>query len=308
MTLVVNPSGCKVQSSVQESKFLLIRHLKTEFNLEMSMAEEKKNYNEICRIRFGVDYLDSEPSASHIKEMSRADCLKEVNIEKIYMSPLIRSLETCRQVLQLIEASTNQKLEPKIKVLPLLFEKIEDSCDISLDLDGKLKDYSSFKFRDSEIEVDWTEFSKISNPNIYQLAYCDNAAANDKICNSPVSSFNIIDQQEQLNALSDPREYKEFIGTKILSRMKDLSEQNEFIESYRSVSQRLKEVNIQILREQADGHVNELDKKVLIIGHSVLFHYWCTEKVYQDTLNPYYQTEKLENCGVVGVKIESTDI
>jgi hypothetical protein len=73
---------------------------------------------------------------------------------------------TCQNVLK--SAGVN----PHVIVHPLIFEKIEDSCDLLGDINSNMKAWNNY---------DWSLYKNIEHTNIYQLNYCDNVPIKKKL-------------------------------------------------------------------------------------------------------------------------------
>ena len=134
---IKNSISLLVNSNLKESKIILQRHLKTNFNQRAANAINNKDNSALFNCRFDLNLIDSEITSDAYDDMKRAEHLKYLNITRIYVSPSRRALLTAFASMKLIENSQNQSSIPQIDVHPLLFEKVEDSCDLNYNINQK---------------------------------------------------------------------------------------------------------------------------------------------------------------------------
>lgn len=321
MPIRPNPICLLTNPSVNESKFILMRHLKTLFNEGHHKAILSKDVNKIYSIRFNNSYVDTEITPNAVEEMKRANELTNVNVEKIYVSPMKRTLLTCLESIKLLEKSNKQKEPPIVEINPFLFEKIEDSSDLNNNLNTKKENFSTFVFRNKKYPINWDKMTSVFNNNdylYYQLRFCDQIL-DDKLANNKIAKYDIENELKnniitnnfynyvlsKAKNMSDEdlsEEINNNIIPNVIHEMKRLAEYDNdaFIESFDSVSYRLKQVTKDIQKCYPNPQ-NNIDNKVLIIGHSVLFQYWCTQSIKKDSFDPHIDRERLYNCELVGV-------
>lgn len=292
----INPSRCVVVP-ILKSKLILLRHLRTNFNEDYEKAAEENNKLKALDIRCDKKYIDSDVFKSSKEDLIRAEEIKKYNIQKIYVSPTLRTVLTLLEVLKIIEQSQSE-IVPEVKVLPLLFEKIEDSCDIISNLNQRIVDYNSFSFRNKTYKIDWTEFNSSVQNQIYQLKYMRNLFSDNNISfyNQALDLINT----NNISSIYDDS----LLTSQILDNIRKLSEKGEYIEDFSSVNQRLLHVKHQIYAENKENW-DDKKSKILVIGHSVLFRYWYSKYVKSyETYEPIYSHNKLFNCEIKGVDFE----
>lgn len=324
--IITNPYRLKLCSNIHKAPIILIRHIRSVFNEVNRIALNNNDTEFVKSIRFNRSLIDSDILNQAQLEMEKANALKELNIRHIITSPLKRTLITCNESIKKIEQSKLTINPPIVEVHPLLYEKIEDSCDLIRSLEENEKFFSVFNFRDKLFPVDWGKFNSMPytlyDKRIYQLKNCrklaiknmNNANANNSyktnyLGNSDNSnSFKLIDIDKDyyynfgIKSLNSKEVNIEDVFGFLLDEMKKLSEINECIEDYESTFERIRE-----LYKYVKGIVSGLDQskneKILIVGHSVFLKYWCTELICQETFKPKSETKKLGNCEIVGVEL-----
>jgi len=84
--------------------------------------------------------------------------------------------------------------------------------------------------------------------------------------------------------------------------MKELGLHNKYIESSRKTMERL-----ELFKMYINGFLDENnsklggDKKVLVVGHSILFKHLTSRKLYEDTYEPFEDEIVLKNCETVSL-------
>ena len=298
---VTNKIACIIKPSIQQSKVILQRHLRTVFNERFSIANQNNNNEEKFNARFSDKLIDSELTPDAVKDMVRSNELKNHYIEKIFVSPKHRTLLTAIETIKLLEESSKQTSPPQIKVLPLLFEKMEDSCDLNYKINQKRKEFSKFTFRGKQYDVDWSSFN-IDDYLTYQLKFCDQRVFENKVVSCSGHYYDIANAKlKNINDNMKETEYNNILSTLIIEAMKQLSYHNTYIESFQSIHKRLNLVQTEI-KSICKSNWSNIDNKILVIGHSVLFKYWCTQKLTSSTsYEPVHDREKLKNCELIGV-------
>lgn len=308
MTATFNPVRCYVKPSINESKFIMMRHLKTVFNHESEIASKIKCKNSLIKARFDKKLVDSPITDNATEEMKRAKELQNLNIKKIYLSPMKRTILTTLESVKLLEKSKNQVEAPQIEVLPHLFEKIEDSCDLNKDLKYKISNYQTFEFRGKTYPINWKRFNMMDF-QYSQLQYCDQITdENHQTRKADLHYYKMA--LRSLKGLNCEHEVEQNYNNKVLPIVLDymyrLSKNNDYIESYESVAARIKKIKSIIKKdfENDENDLNDISKKVMLVGHSVIFQFWKTDHVIDGDLNkPKIVRDKLKNCELVGVDL-----
>jgi len=161
-------------NSQNSSSIILVRHAESLFNSEISKLKQFKNtlnhseYEDSHhKIRFNQDLIDCS-----ITENGKMQCqtagqeLKKngTQISHVIVSPLKRCLMTAENIINEMGHKNPNFKPPQFVVHPLIFEKIEDSCDLIQDIEKNMKLFSYF---------DWNMFKGITHAPIYQYQYCD---------------------------------------------------------------------------------------------------------------------------------------
>jgi broad specificity phosphatase PhoE len=298
MKRIFIPNPLKIQSRIinqvsclkndLKSNLFIIRHAESHFNkaiFEIKNGIEKKNISleeyekKNKEIRFGVDFCDSP-----LTDYGRSQCLlasnllKTLDIKYVFVSPMLRTLMTLESVLESVNKELPVKIKPKVIVHPLIFEKIEDSCDLIFDLNKNKKDYSFY---------DWSHFEEVEHPSAYQLNYCDEGQLN---------YFKLAIENFEKNKKYDHHEI-------ILKEMEKLSTEKKFIESSSSTIDRLRKfnefLNLFIVNIQVGPY-----QKILIVGHSVLFRHLIATNIDKITKLPE-ESQTLKNCQIANIKCEN---
>ena len=115
------------------SNILLMRHGESLFNIEFNklkdikdekLYEEKRN-----DIRFSERLLDSDLTELVFEQCKNsAEILKNTAIKYIFVSPVLRALNTCSMLLcqlELLNRDQTYNEEPKVIVHPFLYERLE---------------------------------------------------------------------------------------------------------------------------------------------------------------------------------------
>ena len=115
------------------SNILLMRHGESLFNIEFNklkdikdekLYEEKRN-----DIRFSERLLDSDLTELGVEQCKNsAEILKNTAIKYIFVSPVLRALNTCSMLLcqlELLNRDQTYNEEPKVIVHLFLYERLE---------------------------------------------------------------------------------------------------------------------------------------------------------------------------------------
>ena len=148
-------------------KFLFIRHGQTICNSDKNYKERKINEN----------YIDSHLSEKGINQTKKLrEKLDKLNIEAIYVSPLYRSLETAKYLIEDINFSGEIIIHPLISECPNCID------DFIFDINETKKDFDN-------LNINWNVFDEYIKkydkwePNFYYFEYFNRLEQNQKIIN-----------------------------------------------------------------------------------------------------------------------------
>ena len=309
--LINNPIKALVIDDILKSSIIIIRHAESEFNKTVKLLKERI---EIVDQKIFLKNIKSDRQLvdSFITEKGRNQCLKagkelsNIPIKYIFTSPLRRSLETCKLVIQSKFSENSNYLIPikeikeqnniKIIVHPYLFEKIEDSCDLIEDIN---------KNRDNYKEFDWSFFDNMNRNDFlfYQANFCDNY-------HHPEDS-NISYSEEIRKYIKEKnlKENKEIIDIYLDVVLKGISKQfdnGKFIESSFKTIERLdyfKNFIMDFIEKNKINNENN-NEKILVFGHSIYFKHLTSKKLSEEDLSPPLEDSVLENCEFIGIKFD----
>jgi broad specificity phosphatase PhoE len=132
------------EAQAQPSRFYLVRHAQSEFNLAQMKAlktDSEVKVGEDLGVKFTYDLIDCSISEIGKEQAVKAfEVLKDINVTLVYSSPLRRCLATTYEIFK------NHKNKPKVIVLPLIKEMSLSSCDISDELEVIKKEYPDYDF------------------------------------------------------------------------------------------------------------------------------------------------------------------
>lgn len=281
-----NPLNISLHQSIEDMhKVIIIRHAESEFNKEISKIydEEHKYSKETLeemkrKVRNEERLIDCGVSEIGYIECKRAALgLSKYQFKKVFVSPMRRCLITIKEIL------SEMKLEncPEIIVHPLLFEKVEDSCDLLKDVRRNMEEFKEFN---------WDLFTEVDIP-YYQMKYCDIYP----------------------NSLAEVRNYYEhakekFVGGEeqahiqlALSAFEQLEQHQDCLESSKSAFNRLAEFN-----KFLSGFLSKISdkEKILICAHSILLQHMTCENVQENTLTPLANEKILYNCEYLSINIK----
>jgi broad specificity phosphatase PhoE len=293
--LVINPlkSLTKVHSErmmnlsiPNGTQIILMRHAESVFNYEIKNIEKLKpnmlesDFKKITsEIRFSKELLDCE-----ITNQGKQQCylagnkFQDVNLKYVFVSPMRRALMTCENTL-----CAANKCKPEVIVLPYIFEKIEDSCDVLLDYAVNMREFSHYN---------WNYFKTLNKKSNYQLSYCDAWPSVNFEFDSFLNSKGLNIKEESF--FSEPDYYAHL--DIILKAMRILGEEDKFIESSFKTIERLVWFK-NFINSFIVDNANELDRnqKILVIGHSILFKHLTAKFLDKVTYEPEEHLV-LKNC------------
>ena len=223
-------------------KFLFMRHGESLFN---KVKEEYRRYTpELC---------DAHLSEEGIKQAkSSQESLNKLDLEKVYVSPYNRALET------LIYALENHPNKDKIIAIvhPKIHEVVCSGHDFLIDIKQNKKEFNM----NSKVKIDWSYFDEYIKNSKYDenFFYFENMNLLDEKIKE--------EEYQKLKALYDKSDIQNFKNE--LGRF--LKENNNVYrkyESFKHSSERFDEYK-KFLHEECKDTINDTNKKVLSICHS----------------------------------------
>lgn len=281
------------------SKLLLVRHGESIFQKRhRSIAHLKnKNHNEFMKLKHEIQY-DPELCDCEISALGQEECynagrrLEQFNIKYIFVSPVWRALQSCEYILKGY-FHNNGKKHPEVIVNPLIFEKIEDNCDIVPNIYRNMDEFDDYN---------WEEFEKIPFLPIYMLKYCDTIIdlKNDEIkLSRDTPYYNLCLNYFKKNLKYNHEEV-------LLKAMEELDKKNVFIESSIKTYDRLFEFKLYLKRFLEENKLKN-DEKILLVGHSIVFKHFFTKMIYENSFDPVENKDNyihLENAEIASVYFE----
>lgn len=300
---MINPLKTSRHHQMKDSNILLIRHAESMFNCELkhvkTMQEclHKDEFKTKWRhVKFTDRLIDCDiTEAGHKQCIDAGKQLSDVNVKYIFVSPMKRTLLTCLNVLRVMKESKNSYYKseiPEVIVHPVLFEKVEDNCDILGDVHRNMKDFN----KPENIMYNWGMFGSMPHLPIYQLKYLDvNHIGNHDSEYFFSQAQDRFTKQNQYNHIPS-----------LLEAMEVLEAQEKFIESSKMTIERLS-IFKKFLHDFMTDKKNKMrdDEKILVIGHSVLFKHLLCSHVHEDTLEPTAETGVLNNCEITGISFKN---
>lgn len=226
-------------------KFLFMRHGESIFN---------KMRDDPSRV-YNPDLSDAHLSEEGIKQSkSRQDDLNKLNIEKVYVSPYFRALETMTYALE-----SYPNIENIIAIVhPKISEVVCCGNDFIIDIRETKKKFNM----NSKVKVDWSLFDEIIKKSKYEENFFF------------FENMNLLDEKlkeeeyiklKSLYDKGDIKEYKNNIG----SFLKSHYEHYRKYESFKHSNERFDEFKNYLKKEFKDS-INDKDKKILCVCHSAL--------------------------------------
>ena len=228
-------------------KFLFMRHGQTWFNKQK--GDESRRFNpELC------DAHLSDNGINQIK--SKQEIINKLNIEKIYVSPYYRALQTVTLVLE------NHPNRDNIKIIvqPLISEIIFGNQDFLFDIKKTKKDFN----KNSKIKIDWSYFDEYIKKSKYpeNFFYYEN--------------MNLIEENEkkryyskwkELYEKGNMEEFKKEIGKFLIAKKENIGK----FESLKHGFQRFEEFK-KFLKSEHKDTIHDKNKKVLCICHGAFIN------------------------------------
>ncbi len=264
----------------KKGKFLFIRHGQT-------LCNSDKNYKER---KFNPNHLDSHLSKKGIEQTKELNNLiKSFDIESIYVSPLYRSLETAKYMLE-----NNSNYKGDIIVHPLIIEC--PNC-----IDDFIYDIKETKNNFKDLNINWNIFdnyvkeNKNWNENFYYFQFFNRLEEKQKIS-----------KHEKLLDLynkGDMNKYKNEMVNE-LPKMIFGKDSLQPFESFKHVYSRFLEFK-NFLNEKHKDALNDLNKKVLVVTHGDFLGVITNKYLYDnDDVNAYPEDCcYCRNCDMISIYI-----
>ena len=264
-----------------KSKFLFIRHGQTICNSDKDHRGRKFNEN----------YLDSHLSEKGINQAKKLkEKLDKFDIEAIYVSPLYRSIETAKYMIE------NLNFKGEIIVHPLISECLNCIDDIIFDVRETRKDFQ-------DLNINWTIFDEYVNKykkwdeNFYYFEYFNRLDEEQK----NIKYKKLLDLYQSGNMLEFKKGIVEEIPRKIFNE--DLSI-NTF-ESFKLVYSRFLEFKNFLANKYKNNEQNDLNKKIIVITHSNFLGVVTSKYLFENDDINYFPKEccHCNNCDIISIYI-----
>ena len=267
-------------SSDSKGKFLFIRHGQTVCNSDKNYKERKIN----------PDYLDSHLSKKGIKQTKELNnTIKILKIESIYVSPLYRSLETVKYML---EGSSNFKGE--IIVHPLIIECPNCIDDFIYDINKTKNDFK-------DLNVNWSIFDESVRKyqnwdiNFYYFEYFNRLSDTQK----KIKHRKLLDLYNK----KDMDNLKKEIANE-MPKIIFADEGLQPFESFKHVYSRFLEFK-KFLSEKHKDSLDNFDSKVIIVTHGDFLGVITNKYLYEnDDINSFARDCcHCKNCDIISIYI-----
>ena len=261
--------------------FLFIRHGQTICNSDKDLKGRKFNPN----------YIDSHLSEKGINQSKNLkEKIEKFDIEAIYVSPLYRSLETAKYMIE------NMDYKGEIIVHPLIIECLNCIDDIIFDVRQTKKDFQ-------DLNVNWNIFDeyvkkyKKWDENFYYFEYFNRLNDEEK----DIKYNKLLNLYKNGNMM----EFKQGIVNEIQRKVfnEDLSI-NPF-ESFKLVYSRFFEFKNFLSTKHKDISQNDSNKKIIIITHSNFLGVITNKYLYDNDNINYFPEEccHCKNCDIISIYI-----
>ena len=223
-------------------KFLFMRHAQSLYN---KVLEDSRRYN--------PELIDAHLSEEGINQaISRQEDINKLDIEKVFVSPYNRALETMIYSLQ-----NHPNVDKIVAVVhPIISEVTCSGHDFIFDIKNNKKEFNM----DSPVKVDWSYFDEYMKHSKYDenFFYFEN--------------MNLLDEKEKENEYlilkdlydkGDMEKYKIELGR----FLKEKDPVYKKYESFKHSGERFEEFR-KFLHQEFKETINDKNKKVLSVSHS----------------------------------------
>ena len=261
-------------------KFLFIRHGQTICNSDKNRKEKKINEN----------YIDSHLSEEGIKQSKKLkEKVDKFNIEAIYVSPLYRSLETVKYMLE------NINYKGEIIVHPLITECLNCIDDFIFDINETKKDFN-------DLNINWDVFNECIksyekwNENFYYFEYFNRLEENQK----NIKYNKLLDIYEKKEMLELKKEIVNEIPKVIFNSDSSLQP----FESFKHVFSRFEDFK-KYLKEKHKDSMDDLNKKIIVVTHADFLGVITNKYLYDnDNINSFPKDCcHCKNCDIISIYI-----
>ena len=235
-----------------DGKFLFIRHGVTDFNIiEDELGEE----NVECIGKY-TDGMLSKKGIQQAIDLQKV--INNLEIEKVYCSPLKRALETCLNVFNTHPNKNNIVVE----VFPLVTEFLNITYDFPKSLEETKKIYNM----ESSVKFSWKSFEEIfgEKQNLFYLSFLDNLKEDEY-----KKFYNIFTEAKKNNKMEDAVE--QLVKYKKENKIPTL-------ESFKHIFNRTVEFK-KYLIEKHNTTLNDLNKKVVVVAHGGILKFLTSKSV-----------------------------
>jgi broad specificity phosphatase PhoE len=259
-------------------KILFIRHGQT-------ICNSDKNYN---TRKFNPDYIDS-----HLSENGKKQCLKlqsileKFNIEAIYVSPLYRSLETVKYMVE------NLNYKGEIIVHPLITECPNFIDDFIFDINQTKEDFRELKINWNIFDESIKQYNKWEQ-NFFYFEFFNKL--DEKIKNIKYNKMLDLYKNENLNELK--KEIVEEIVKNIFKEEKNIKP----FESFKHVYERFLEFKNFLMNKYKDS-MNDLNKKIIVITHGDFLRVITNKYLYNNDDENFFPKDcyHYKNCDIISI-------
>ena len=263
-----------------KGKFLFVRHGQT-------LCNSDKNYDERL---INPNYLDSHLSEKGIKQTKELNkIIQNLKIEKIYVSPLYRSLETVKYMIE-----GTSKFKGEIIVHPLIIECPNCIDDFIYDINETKNDFK-------DLNINWNVFDdyikkyKNWNKNFYYFEYFNRLNDSQKK-NKYQKLVDLYDKKDMNN-----------LKKEIVNEMpKIIFNNGEFhpFESFKHVYSRFLEFKKYLFENQKDS-LDNFDNKIIIVTHGDFLSVITNKYLYENDDENDFPEDccYFKNCDIISIYI-----
>ena len=223
-------------------KLLFLRHGQTWFNKQR--GDDSRRYN--------PEFCDAHLTDTGIEQIvSRQNSINSLNLEKVYVSPYYRALQTVTLALQ----NHPNLNEIKVIVHPKISEMVLNIQDFFLDIKETKKDFNM----NSKVKIDWSYFDAYAKKSKYEenFLYFENL----NLLDENEKNFEYLKLKE-IYEKGEKKELKKEIGNFLKIKCETFSQ----FESFKHAYQRFEEFKL-FLKNELKDTLNDNNKKILCISH-----------------------------------------